>query len=233
MSERLDKIVSSQSGLSRNDVKKMARSGRIYVNGEPCKKSDIQIDPSVDRIAVDGVLLDYEKFIYLMLNKPMGVVSATTDKTDTTVLDLVPDEYRHRNLFPAGRLDKYTTGFVLITDDGEFAHNILSPSKHIEKEYIVTLERNVEPNEKLEIEKGMIIDGEELLPGKLEKLDDLVYSIVIKQGKYHQIKRMFDKFGNKVTALHRIRMGQLKLFENLESGECRKLTADEVRRIRE
>lgn len=231
MTERLDRLVASQTGISRSDVKKLVRGKRILVNGVPADRVDIKVEPSVDSISVDGFLLVYEKFVYIMLNKPEGVVSASRDGKDTTVVDLVPEEYRHRNLFPAGRLDKNTTGFVLITDDGEFAHNILSPSKHVEKSYIVTLSRNVTDEERKIIEAGMTIGGEPLLPAKLVMISDKVYEIVIKQGKYHQIKRMFGSFGNEVTALHRTRIGGLGLDENLAPGECRKLTAEEVRRI--
>ena len=231
MPERLDKLIASQTKFSRGDVKKLIRSGRILVNGCPASSAEMKIEPSENEVSVDGVLLFYEKFIYIMMNKPEGVVSATEDKRDKTVLDLVPEEYRHRALFPAGRLDKNTTGFVLLTDDGDFAHKILTPKNHITKTYIVTLERTVTQDEHRQICAGMTIGGEQLLPASLTQIHDTVYEIVIREGKYHQIKRMFGSFGNPVTALRRTKMGNLPLDEDLPEGSCRKLSPNEVKMI--
>ena len=138
--ERLDKVVSNQTGYSRKEVKNLVRQKRILVNEIMVTKSDIKVDLEKDIIKLDNKEITIKKYIYLMLNKPKGYVSATIDKNDKTVLDLVPTEYLHRNLFPAGRLDKDTTGLMIITDDGDFAHNILSPQKHVKKTYIVTID---------------------------------------------------------------------------------------------
>ena len=226
--ERLDKIISNQTGYSRKDIKDLIRRKKVLVNNEIAIKSDIKIDPYKDKIKLDGQEIKVKTNIYLMLNKPKGYVSATEDKNDQTVLDLVPPEYLHRNLFPAGRLDKDTTGLMILTDDGDFAHNILSPQKHVKKTYNVTIDIPM-TNEMVEKFKNgvTLIDGE-CKSAFLEITGKYTGIVILTEGRYHQIKRMFGCFGGKVVRLHRICMGALYLPKDLNEGESRELTIDEL-----
>lgn len=225
---RADKFLSIQLGISRNDAKKLIRNGSVCIDGCSIRKGEEQFDPLAAVVTVNGKKVQYKKHIYIMMNKPSGVVSASESPADKTVVDLVPDELKRAGLFPAGRLDKDTTGFVLITDDGEFAHNILSPSKHISKTYIVGLEREVHPDEYALFSSGMSLGDIVLKPAALTRIGELSYEIVITEGRYHQIKRMFASVGNKVTSLRRIKMGGLALDGSLGEGECRELTPEEL-----
>ena len=230
--ERLDKIISSQTNYSRKDVKDLVKKKSVLVNGEVVLKSDIKIDSSIDKIVILGKELVFKKYIYLMLNKPKGYVSASFDKNDKTVLELVPDKYKHRNLFPAGRLDKDTTGLMIITDDGDFAHNILSPKKHIKKIYNVMIDIPL-TNEMVEgFKNGVVLNDGECKTATLEIIDTNKAIVVLTEGRYHQIKRMFGCFNAKVVELERIGMGDFKLPGNLKLGECRELTKEELEQIR-
>lgn len=233
--ERIDKIIASCTEYSRKDVRGLIRRGAVTLDGSAVRSPETKADPASAAIAVNGVPVIYKKYIYIMLNKPEGVVSSTDEKGMTTVLDLVDDEARRRNVFPAGRLDRDTTGFVLLTDDGAFAHEILSPAKHVEKTYVLTAQRKLTPEQQREMEQGIEMDGEPLQPCELTLLeDDLqpVYEIKIKQGKYHQIKRMFARFDNQVLTLRRTAIGGLALDPALEEGEWRELTPAEVEMIK-
>ncbi len=231
--ERLDKIISNQTGYSRKEIKELIRKKRVTVNSDVAVKPELKVDPDMDRIAVDGQEISVQKFVYLMLNKPKGYISATEDRSQQTVLDLVPEEYLHRNLFPAGRLDKDTTGLMLITDDGDFAHNILAPKKHISKTYNVTID--------IPMSEDMVSgfrDGVELNDG-ICKASSLTITgehtgiVVLTEGRYHQIKRMFGCYGAKVTELHRVAMGNLHLPADLEPGQTREFTKEELDLIRQ
>ena len=232
--ERLDKIIASQGKSSRSEVKKLIKEGRITVNGVIAKKGDIKVGQK-DEISVDGELLIYKKNVYIMLNKPQGVISATEDRSQKTVLDLVPPELSRPGLFPAGRLDSDTTGFVLLTDDGAFAHRILSPKNHIMKTYHATLRDPLTDDDIEKFRAGLTLgDGTACLEAHVRVLsegDTTVAEVKICEGKYHQVKRMFASIGNKVLLLRRVRMGALELDENLPEGECRELTADEVEKL--
>lgn len=230
---RIDKLLSQSLLISRADAKKKIRSAHVFVNGKVCKSSDLKIDLLQDIVLVDGKQISYEKNIYIMLHKPSGIVSASRDSNERTVVDLVPQEIRRKGLFPAGRLDKDTTGFVLLTDDGDFAHRILAPGKHVPKTYLVTLTRAVTESETEELRNGPVLDGEQLLPVQTAVADaaNHIYTVVLMEGRYHQIKRMFAKQGNPVCSLHRIKMGNLALDETLHPGECRLLTDEEVEQI--
>lgn len=232
---RLDKFVSSQrTDLSRKDVKELCRKGRISVNGRPSKASDIKIDPEADTVEVDGEKINYSKYIYIMLNKPQGVVCSTRDGTSPTVLSLVPQQWQRSGLFPAGRLDKDTEGFVLITDDGELSHRILSPKNHVPKKYYVELLNPVEENYPEIFASGMEIDGGDVCkPAELVFIpeNDHACYVVLHEGMFHQIKRMFEKLGNKVTYLKRISIGGLVLDENLALGECLLILHKDVERF--
>ena len=226
---RLDKILSTQLNISRTDAKQMIKKGRVSVNGIPAKSGDVKV-ADADIVAVDGNEISYSRFVYIMMNKPKGVISASEGKGEKTVVDLVPSDMQRRGLFPAGRLDKDTTGFVLLTDDGEFAHSILSPSRHIDKTYVVTLDKPVTPEVVQDFRSGMELNGERLLQADVGIIseDATVCRVVLRQGLYHQIKRMFKKHGLTVVELKRVKMGNLPLDDSLLPGECRYLSQNEL-----
>lgn len=232
MLQRLDKLISSQGTMTRSEAQKLIKNGCVKVDSITVKDRGYHIDADKSEVRVNGELFTVNKFVYIMLNKPKGVVSATSDGKEKTVIDLVPNEYKRRNLFPAGRLDITTTGFVLITDDGDFAHKILSPKNHIEKTYEARLAQAVNDEMLRCVADGITLrDGTDCLPAKLtvlENTDTPLVEIKICEGKYHQIKRMFAAAGNGVTELKRTAMGRLPLDENLKQGECRLLTEQEV-----
>lgn len=227
---RIDKFISEQEGLSRSDAKTIIKKGQVTVNGEKIKSADTKIDPERDVIALNGKTIAYRKFMYIMLNKPEGVVCATRDGLSSTVLELLPESLIRKGLFPAGRLDKDTEGFVFITDDGALAHKMLSPKNHIEKEYEVTLEKPYEKEYVDIFASGMVIDGDEkCLPAKLIPTDNpLRVNLILHEGKYHQIKRMMTAVGNRVVHLKRIRMGGILLDPSLSSGKAREITENEI-----
>ncbi len=230
---RLDKYLAETAQCTRSEAKTMLQKGRVTVNGAVCKKGDTQLKEA-DVVSVDGRPLKYQKFVYIMLNKPEGVVSASTDKRDTTVVDLVGDAYPRRELFPAGRLDKTSTGFVLLTDDGGFAHDILAPKRHVSKTYTVVIDTPLTDEMKDGFAGGVTLaDGTELSPAEVEAVseDGLTVRVKLKQGVYHQIKRMFGVYGAGVNALHRDAIGGLALDESLAPGEWRELSDDEVAEI--
>lgn len=232
--ERIDKLLAGASSLSRKDVKEMVHRKRITLNGETVTDAGQKIDISSDTVCVDGTPIILKKHIYLMLNKPAGIVSASNSKSEKTVVDLVPADLRRNGLFPAGRLDKDTTGFVLITNDGAFAHRILSPKNHIEKTYIATLQDQIGDSEIAVLEKGLTLrDGTQFLPADIEIISDDARQVQIKicEGKYHQIKRMFSAVGNRVTALCRTHMGALELDSALPPGACREISQNELEQM--
>lgn len=232
--ERLDKIISSQSMMTRSDASKLIRSGAVAVNGAVVKNTSAKVDTECDSITVNSMPFRYRKYIYIMMNKPDGIVSASRDTKEKTVVDLVPDELKRPDLFPAGRLDKDTTGFVLITDDGEFAHNILSPRHHVDKTYLATTD-NIINDEYLEaMRSGMMLGDEQLLEAEIDLeagTTPPVYRIVLREGKYHQIKRMIASTNASLLALKRIKMGELPLDPSLAPGECREITDEELQLI--
>ena len=230
--ERIDKIISSQTNYSRKDVKKLILQKKISVNGKVAKKPEQKVNEQQDEIYIDGNKLEIKKYIYLILNKPKGYISATEDRTAKTVLDLVPEKYMRRGLFPAGRLDKDTTGMMIITDDGEFAHNILAPKKHIEKTYRVQIDIDITEEMREKFKQGIVLKDHVCCPATIVVEDKNTALITITEGKYHQIKRMFGCFGAKVVNLHRISMGGLQLPKDLREGECRELTATELLKLR-
>ena len=231
--ERIDKIIATQTKYSRKEVKELIKQKRIIVNNEIITKSDIKINNEKDKIIIDGEELIIKKYVYLILNKPKGYISATEDKTMKTVLDLIEEEYTHRNLFPAGRLDKDTTGLMIITDDGDFAHNILSPKKHITKAYNVTIDIEVTEEMVKGFKEGIKLNDGECKPSTLKITGPNTGIVILTEGRYHQIKRMFGCFGAKVTELQRIAMGNLELPNDLKLGESRELTIEELNKIQE
>lgn len=234
--DRIDKIIASQGQYSRSEVKKLVKSGRVTLDGRVLKSSDEKADPDKNIIAIDGKAVNYKKHIYIMLNKPQGVVSATEDRDHPTVIDLVPEELRRDGLFPAGRLDGDTVGFVLITDDGDFAHEILSPKNHIMKTYHAVLQRNLTQEDIDAFRNGIELkDGTLCLEAQVTAIesDKPMAQIKICEGKYHQVKRMFAALGNKVLYLKRVKMGGLPLDEALEEGQCREITSEELELIKQ
>lgn len=235
MLQRLDKLIASQGRFSRREVQELIKNGAVKVNGITVRDRGAKSDDEKDIICVNGEQLNFQRFVYIMLNKPKGVVSATNDKNEKTVIDLVPKEFKGRNLFPAGRLDITTTGFVLVTDDGDFAHRILSPKNHIEKTYEARLAESVTEGQLEAVRNGIgLKDGTKCLPAKVTVLVDgekPLVEIKICEGKYHQIKRMFAAAGNGVIELKRTQMGRLTLDPSLKEGECRLLDAHEVQKI--
>ena len=230
--ERLDKFISSQTNYSRKDIKDLVKKKQVLVNGEVVLKSDIKVDNLVDKIVVCGEEIIFKKSVYLMLNKPKGYVSASFDKNDKTVIDLVPDIYKHRNLFPAGRLDKDTTGLMIITDDGEFAHNILAPNKHISKTYNVTIDIDMNEDMVLGFKNGVNLSDGECKSASLEITGKNTGIVILTEGRYHQIKRMFGCFGAKVVELERIKMGNFTLPSDLKQGDVREFTKEELESVR-
>lgn len=229
---RLDKAIASQGKYSRSEIKKKIRGQDVLVNGAVVKDPGMQVEPGQDDIRIDGEPLTYKEHMYIMLNKPLGVVSATEDRSARTVLDLVPEELYRDGLFPAGRLDADTTGFILLTDDGDFAHRILSPKNHIRKTYVAELAKAPTQDEIQPLLDGIELrDGTRCLPAEVRLLGEKTVEIRIVEGKYHQIKRMFAAAGNRVVALRRTAMGDLPLDPALVPGQCREITPDELKKI--
>lgn len=230
--ERLDKIIAAQTEYSRKEVKELVNKRRVIVNGEIVCKSDIKVDNNAE-IKIDGCVINVKKNVYLILNKPQGYISATEDKSQATVLELIPEEYSHRNIFPVGRLDKDTTGLMVLSDDGEFAHNVLSPKKHVKKIYEVTLDIPVTKEMQTAFKEGVkLIDGV-CKAADLEITGEYTCIVTLVEGRYHQIKRMFGCFCGKVIKLNRIGMGNLLLPKDLKLGECRELQKDELDKVKE
>lgn len=229
--DRIDKVIASQSLLSRKEVHRLIWTGKVFADGKQVNKIDLKIDPEKTQLTVDGRELKYKKYVYIMLNKPKGCVSASTDSEQKTVIDLIPDELRRVGLAPVGRLDKDTTGLLIITDDGDFSHRVTSPRKKIFKKYIAMLDVSPSEEELDVLRNGVVIDGgEECLPcrANLVNDEDHVMEISICEGKYHQVKRMAAAIGKKVLALKRVSIDSLRLDEALEEGECRELTQEEI-----
>ena len=230
---RLDKYLAETAQCTRSEAKTLLSRGRVTVNGAVCKKGDTQLREG-DSVAVDGAPLAYQQFVYLMINKPEGVVSASTDKRDTTVVDLIGDAYPRRELFPAGRLDKTSTGFVLLTDDGALAHDILAPAHHVDKQYLVTLDTPLTEEMRRGFAAGVTLaDGEHLAPAEAEPAggDPCTVRVTLHQGVYHQIKRMFGVYDAGVNTLHRLSIGGVALDATLAPGEYRELTEEERKQL--
>lgn len=227
---RIDKFLSNMGIASRTESSKAARQGGIFVNGVAVKKADVHIDPEKDIITYCGRKIEYRKYTYILMNKPDGVVSATEDGRDKTVIDLLPEEIQKLNLFPCGRLDKHTLGLVMLTDDGDLAHRLLSPKHHVKKKYRFESKFPLTDEEIEYLEKGATLeDGYVTKPSRIELFEDKRSGyITLTEGKYHQIKRMLESVNNKITYLERITFGPLALDEKLARGEWRFLTQNEI-----
>ncbi|HEY0828756.1 MAG TPA: pseudouridine synthase [Bacilli bacterium] len=244
--QRLDKVLSHMGYGTRSEIRKMVKGRSIQVNSTAVKDSGLQVDPTLDTIQINGKFVIYREHIYLMMNKPQDVISATEDNRDRTVLDLLPSEYRAFEPFPVGRLDKDTVGLLLLTNDGKLAHNLLSPRKHVAKTYYAEVEGRVDQADIEAFDKGVQLDDFITMPAKLVILSvsqeeaGLSESagaplhpcsrieLTIQEGKFHQVKRMFLARGKKVTFLKRLSMGPLRLDDSLAPGEYRELTENEL-----
>ena len=234
---RVDKLLSNVGVASRAELKKYCKQGLISVNGKVINNPGIQVDSENDEVMFNGEKIVYREFIYIMLNKPDGYISATFDKHDPIVLDLIDSSYLVFEPFPVGRLDKDTEGLLVLTNDGQLSHRVLSPKKHVPKTYYAKIQGKVTEEDILAFEKGVILDdGYETMPSQLKilKSDDISeIELTIHEGKFHQVKRMFESVDKKVVYLKRLSMGKLKLDESLKLGEYRELTEEEVKLIEE
>lgn len=234
MSIRLDKYICGCGAGTRSEIKKLIRRKRVAVNGKTALKADIKVNEN-DVVTLDGIVKKYSKFTYIMLNKPDGCISATRDESKKTVIDLLDDEYRNIGLFPVGRLDRDTRGLVILTNDGDFAHRTLSPARHISKTYFALVSGNVNDETAEIFNKGVTFKGftyksaELIIESKQNGLTAL--RVTIYEGRYHQIKLMFEAVGCKVEYLRRISFGEIKLDENLAEGSYRLLNEDELEYI--
>lgn len=231
--ERIDKIIASQGRYSRKEVKALIAKRRIAVDGRIVSSSSEKADPMTMLLTVDGKPLEFKRNLYLVLNKPKGYVSATEDREHPTVLELVPQEYRGRDLFPAGRLDRDTTGLMIITDDGVLAHNILAPKKHVPKRYHVELDIPVTEEMRLGFSEGVMLNDGVCKAADLIKTGEKTAEVTLREGRYHQIKRMFGCFGAEVVELKRLGMGRLTLPADLAEGECREMSEEELALLQE
>lgn len=230
--ERLDKTVAKHMNVSRSASRIMIRSGAVEVNGKKVFAADEQLDINNDELKINGETIILRKFLYIMLHKPSGVLSAAKDPDCKTVIDILPSELKRKGLFPAGRLDKDTTGLLVITDDGKFAHRLISPAHHVYKTYTAQLEEPISLKKLEIIESGITLgDGTECLPAITEFIDEKTVRIKIREGKYHQVKRMFAAVGNAVSHLHRDAIGALELDPQLPEGSARLMTDGEVKKI--
>ena len=231
--ERLDKVLASTGRWSRREVKELIREGRVLVDGHLAGSGEQKVDPAGTALLVDGRAVAVSRFTYVMLHKPAGVLSATEDPRQETVLDLLPEHLRRRGLFPVGRLDKDTEGLLLLTDDGELAHHLLSPKKHVDKRYYAQLDGPLGPADQAAFREGIVLaDGTRCMSAELELLGDgREVLVTLHEGKFHQIKRMIASRGAAVCRLKRLSMGTLVLDQTLRPGEFRPLTAEEVSKI--
>ncbi|GGG83103.1 rRNA pseudouridine synthase [Staphylococcus pragensis] len=229
---RLDKFLANMGVGTRTEVKQLLKKGNIEVNQKVEKSPKIQINPNQDEISVNGEKIDYIDNIYIMLNKPKGYISATHDDSAQTVIDLVP-EYQHLSIFPVGRLDKDTEGLLLITNDGQFNHNLMSPAKHVSKTYEVVSKFPIKESDILAFEKGIELSDGPVKPAQLIKVSDTTSHVTIYEGKYHQVKRMFHAIENEVLELKRLKIANLAIDGNLQSGEYRLLTDEELQLLQQ
>ncbi len=231
--ERLDKILSATGKWSRREVKELLRQGRVTVDGSRPTGPEMKIDPEQCEILVDGASAGYEAYTYLMLHKPAGVLSAVEDRKQKTVLDLLPRELQRRGLFPVGRLDKDTEGLLLLTNDGDLAHRLLSPRHHVDKVYYARVDGRLEAEDCRAFAAGITLaDGLVCLPARLEILSDCEALVTVQEGKFHQVKRMLAQRGKPVLYLKRLAMGPLRLDDDLPPGAFRRLTDSERQQLR-
>ncbi|MBQ8132812.1 MAG: rRNA pseudouridine synthase [Clostridia bacterium] len=229
--QRLDKILSGQNIATRSETKNLVKKGLVTVNGKTVRRSDEKFDPDTDEIIVNGIRIAYKEHLYIMMNKPAGVLSASRDSRTETVIDLLPEHLSRDGLFPAGRLDKDTEGFILITDDGELAHKMLSPKSHVYKLYRAECDRKLTDKDVKAFGEGIQIGDLQFLPAEMKIIGDQTALVEICEGKFHQVKKMFHAVGTEVIKLKRLRIGEVKLDQSLKQGECRELSEKEINDI--
>lgn len=229
---RLDKFLCDTAGFTRTEAKNAVKKGQIAVNGQVQKTADFKVKETTDTVTFQGKPLSYAAFHYYMLHKPAGVITATEDKKESTVMDILREE-KVKNLFPVGRLDKDTEGLLLITDDGELAHNLLSPKKHVDKEYLVKVRDSISEEDCRKLSEGVDIGDEKpTAPAKVERVAEKEILLTIREGRFHQVKRMLQAVGNEVLYLKRLSMGSLRLPKDLEKGAYRPLSEEEIYKIK-
>ncbi|MEA3320798.1 MAG: pseudouridine synthase [Bacillota bacterium] len=229
---RLDKMLANSGFGTRKEVKKLLKTGVVKVDGNVVKDAKVHVDPEMQEVTVHDDIVEYREFIYLMMHKPPGLLSATEDYRQETVVDILQEEDKMFEPFPVGRLDKDTEGLLILTNDGQLAHQLLSPKKHVPKTYYAKIDGEVTVEDIEAFKQGVTLDdGYETLPAELKILDagsESQIEITIVEGKFHQVKRMFQAVGKTVIYLKRLSMGELKLDEDLELGEYRELTDEEL-----
>ena len=229
---RLDKFLCDTAGLTRTEAKNAVKKGQIAVNGQVQKAADFKVKETTDTGTFQGRPLSYAAFHYYILHKPAGVITATEDKKESTVMDILREE-KVKNLFPVGRLDKDTEGLLLITNDGELAHNLLSPKKHVDKEYLVKVRDSISEEDCRKLSEGVDIGDEKpTAPAKVERVAEKEILLTIREGRFHQVKRMLQAVGNEVLYLKRLSMGSLRLPKDLEKGAYRPLSEEEIYKIK-
>ena len=229
---RLDKLIADSGRASRREAKELVRAGRVRVGNIIASSAEMKVDADASAVFIDGECIDYRKKRYIMMNKPNGVLSATEDSQQKTVIDLLPENLRKQDLFPVGRLDKDTTGLLFLTNDGVFSHSIISPKRHIAKVYRAAVTGILDESDIAAFEAGIVLsDGTECMSAKLEIERPSVGLATVYEGKYHQVKRMFASRGKHVTALHRVSIGGLSLDSALKSGQFRELSEEEIKKI--
>ncbi len=226
--QRIDKIIASQNIASRSEVKTMIKQRRIMADGKPVTAPEEKFDAETTVITVDGKDICFKKYLYIMMNKPSGVLSASNDRHARTVTDLLPPHLQRDGLFPAGRLDKDTEGFILITDDGELAHKMLSPKSHVYKLYQAEVDRELNETDIQTFSQGIVCGDVRFLPADMKIIHPRTALVEICEGKFHQVKKMFQAVGANVVHLKRLRIGMVFLDETLASGECRELHKEEI-----
>ncbi len=226
---RLDKLLGDMGIASRKELKAVIKAGRVVVNGKTVCIPETKLDPENDVISLDGITLKYKEFHYYMMDKPCGVLTATEDRKQKTVLDLLPSEVKRQEIFPVGRLDKDTSGLLLLTDDGDFAHRVISPKSEIKKLYYAKVDGFPDENDAKAFSDGLILaDGTKCLPAKLEITGERECFVTVVEGKYHQVRRMLASRGKTVTELRRLRIGSLDVDTRLGPGGFRELEQEEI-----
>ncbi|MER2152230.1 MAG: pseudouridine synthase [Candidatus Limivicinus sp.] len=225
---RLDRLLAESSALTRSQAARAIRDGAVTVNGIPVRKPEQKVDENTDRVYLSGEAVCYRRFHYYLMDKPVGVITASSDRSAQTVLDLLPPELRKQGVFPVGRLDKDTSGLLLITDDGEFAHRVISPGHRVDKIYLAEVEGVLRPETAERFRQGIVLkDGTVCLPAKLEILGEQKCLVTVQEGKYHQVRRMLAAAGNPVLSLRRLQIGGLKLAADSVPGTWRELNEEE------
>jgi len=229
---RLDKFLADMGIASRKELKQIIKSGRVCVNGAAATQPEMKLDAEASTVTLDGKELNYTRFHYYMMDKPTGILSVTEDKKQDTVLSLVTPEMRRMELFPVGRLDKDTSGLLLLTDDGDFAHRVISPKSGVQKLYYAKVDGKLDEKDITAFADGIVLkDGTECLPAKLELLSDNECYVTVMEGKYHQVRRMLASRGAPVIELRRLSIGALKLDESLGAGGFRELDQTEIQQV--